>query len=142
MEAKTRAETEKQNHDADLKKKSDDLAKAEAALEKKKDELAAIEKQLNLGTASTQNATGELLRVKDELKLEQAKVKDREVKIVDLAKTAKEQQDKAVSANIKARTYQERAETLAQALEQSNREFENYKSGKANARGTDERRPA
>lgn len=140
-EIKLKSETEKDR----LTKEKDDLKKeladANVKLKESKDQMAELELKVKLTTVSTQNSTGELLRVKDELKLEQAKVKDREVKIVELAKTAKEQQDKAIQANIKAKTYQERAETLAQALEQSTRDFENYKAGKANARGTGERRP-
>ena len=138
---RAKAEADKNRLELQVKEKLDQLAKAEDDLTKAKADLAERERQNKLIALSTQNATGELLRLKDELKLEQAKVKDREVKIVELAKTAKGEQDKAIQANIKARTYQERSESLALALEQASRNLENIKAGKAAARGTGERRP-
>jgi hypothetical protein len=140
-DSQVRADRDKKQFDDNLAEKQKKLQDAEDALAEAKKELGNVEKELKLAGASTQNATGELLRVKDELKLAQAKVADREAKIVELAKTAKEQQDKAIQANIKARTYQERTETLAAALEQVTREYEGFKSGKAAIRGQAERRP-
>lgn len=133
---------------AEVRQKTDELAKTnekvrdlEDNVSKLKDTLAKKEEEVKLTGASTANATGELLRLKDELKIAQAKVQDREAKIVELAKTAKDQQDKAIQAGIKAKTYQERSENLAAALETVTREFEGYKLGKTAARGQVERRP-
>jgi hypothetical protein len=139
-ETRAKADNDKKRLEGDVAEKLKKLQDAEDALTLAKNNLAAVEAQVKLAGASTQNATGELLRVKDELKLAQAKVIDREQKVVELTKTAKEQQDKAIQANIKARTYQERTETLALALEQLSRENEGLKTGKAAIRGQAERR--
>jgi hypothetical protein len=140
-EARLNADKEKNRVEGEKREIAKNLEKAVEELTIAKKNVDELEKQVKLSGLSTQNATGELLRLKDELKLEQAKVKDREGKIVELAKTAKEQQDKAVQANIKARTFEERSISLTQALEQSTRDLELTKQGKSAARPGGERRP-
>jgi hypothetical protein len=141
-ETKIRAESTVTAMKQKLDDKQNSLQIAEKKISQKDDDLAALKKEFDQTQISAQSATAELLRVKDELKLEQTKVKDREIKIVELAKTAKDQQDKAIQANIQARSYKERAESLAVALEKSSSDLEAIKLGKSAARQAQaERKP-
>src|SRR5262249_3604104 len=140
-ETRANADKEKRRLEGDIDKLKGDLKDAGDALVVAKNNLAEVEKQVKLAGLSTQNATGELLRLKDELTLEQAKVRDGEPRMVGPAKTAKEQQEKAVQANTKARTFEERSISLAQALEQSSPDLELSRQGKSAARPGGEPRP-
>lgn len=140
-ETRARADQDKKRLEQEMGAVADKLKKAEDDLTIAKNNASELEKQIKLTALSTQNATGELLRLKDELKLEQAKVKDREQKIVELAKTATDQQNKAVQANIKARTFEERSQSLALALEEATKQNELIRLGKTAARPGGERRP-
>lgn len=140
-ETRAKAATDKTTLEGQKTELADKLKKAEDDLTIAKNAASELEKQVKLSGLSTQNATGELLRLKDELKLEQAKVKDREQRVVELAKTAKEQQDKAVQAGIKARTFEERSQSLALALEEATKQNELIRLGKTAARPGGERRP-
>jgi hypothetical protein len=140
-EIRNKAEADAKRLNGEIARKVQDLKDLQAKVDKAVADRDDLHNQLKKIEISQQNTTQELQRSKDENKQLQAQVTDREKKIVELAKTAKTQQDNAVQADIRARSFSERLKVVTTALENATRENELLKKGTTGVRGQIVSRP-